>query len=302
MSVLVVGSIALDTIKTPFGEAKEVLGGAAVYSSVAASLFTDVRLVGVVGSDFPEEHIELLRRRSIDLIGLQKKGGETFRWSGEYSYNLNEAQTLDTRLNVFEDFNPEIPQVYRDSELVFLANIDPGLQLQVLEQVKSPKVVACDTMNFWINGKREVLLELFKHVDIIILNDAETRQLANEPNLVKAANILRGFGPRYIIIKKGEHGVLMFTRFSAFSAPAYPLEYIFDPTGAGDTFAGGFMGYLDTCDGLEEANLRKAIVFGSVLASFTVEEFGLKRLSRVHIGEVRDRFKEFKKMSHFEEI
>lgn len=302
MSVLVVGSVALDTVKTPFGEAEEVLGGAAVYSSVAASLFTNVRMVGVVGSDFPEEHIELLSRRSIDLIGLQKKEGETFRWLGEYNYNLNEAQTLDTRLNVFEDFRPEIPEVYRDSELVFLANIDPELQLQVLEQVQSPKVVACDTMNFWIDGKREALLELLKRVDIIILNDAETRQLANEPNLVKAANILRSLGPRYIIIKKGEHGVLMFTGSSAFSAPAYPLEYIFDPTGAGDTFAGGFMGYLDACDGLEESNLRKAIVFGSVLASFAVEKFSLKRLARVHIGEAKDRFREFKRMSHFEEI
>ncbi len=302
MSVLVVGSVALDTIETPFGEAEEVLGGAAIYSSVAASLFTQVRLVGVVGSDFPQEHIDLLLRRKIDLAGLKRREGKTFRWSGKYGYNLNEAETLETQLNVFEDFRPEIPEGYRDSELVFLANIDPELQLQVLEQVSAPKVVTCDTMNFWINGKREALLELLKHVDIIILNDAETRQLANEPNLVKAANILRGFGPRYVIIKKGEHGVVMFTSSSVFSVPAYPLEYIFDPTGAGDTFAGGFMGYLDTCGELEEANLRKAIVFGNALASFVVEEFSLRRLARVHLGEARDRFREFKRMSHFEEM
>ncbi|MEW5768028.1 MAG: PfkB family carbohydrate kinase [bacterium] len=302
MSVLVVGSVALDTVKTPFGEAGEVLGGAAVYFSMAASLFTNVNLVGVVGTDFPKEHVELLSRRSIDLTGLQKREGQTFRWSGEYTYNLNEAKTLDTKLNVFEDFRPDIPEVYRNSESVFLANIDPELQLQVLEQVRSPRVVACDTMNFWISGKRGALLKLLKRIDIIILNDAEIRQLTNEPNLVKAANILRSFGPRYVIIKKGEHGVLMFTGSSFFSAPAYPLEYIFDPTGAGDTFAGGFMGYLDTCEGLAEANLRKAIVYGSVLASFNVEEFSLRRLSRVHIGEVKDRFREFERMSRFEGV
>ena len=302
MSLLTVGSVALDTVKTPFGEVEEVLGGAAVYSSVAASLFTDVRLVGVVGSDFPKEHIELLSARSIDLAGLKIQEGKTFRWKGEYEYDLNEAKTLDTKLNVFEDFRPDIPEAYRDSELVFLANIDPELQLQVLEQVKSPKIVACDTMNFWIETKREALLKLLKYVDIVILNDAETRQLTNEPNLVKAANILRSYGPRYTIIKKGEHGVLMFTGSSCFSAPAYPLEYIFDPTGAGDTFAGGFMGYLDTCDGLAEASLRQAIIYGSVLASFNVEEFSLRRLSRVHLGEAKDRFREFKRLSHFEEV
>lgn len=302
MSVLVVGSVALDTVKTPFGEADNVLGGAAVYFSMAASLFTDVKLVGVVGTDFPEEHVELLSRRSIDLAGLQKREGKTFRWSGEYSYNLNEAKTLETKLNVFEDFRPDIPEAYRNSDMVFLANIDPELQLQVLEQVRTPRVVACDTMNFWINGKHDALLKLLKHVDIIILNDAETRQLTNEPNLVKAANIMRSFGPRYVIIKKGEHGVLMFTGSSFFSAPAYPLEYIFDPTGAGDTFAGGFMGYLDTCGGLEESSLRKAVVYGSVLASFNVEEFSLRRLARVHIGEVKDRFREFERMSHFEGV
>lgn len=302
MSLLTVGSVALDTVKTPFGEVEEVLGGAAVYFSVAASLFTEVRLVSVVGSDFPKEHIKLLSQRSIDLAGLKIQEGKTFRWKGEYDYNLNEAKTLDTKLNVLESFKPDIPENYRDSELVFLANIDPELQLQVLEQVRSPRVIACDTMNFWIETKREAIFELFKYVDIIILNEAETRQLTNESNLVKAANFLRSYGPKHIIIKKGEHGVLMFSESSCFSAPAYPLEYIFDPTGAGDAFAGGFMGYLSICNGLEEVNLRRAIIYGGVLASFCVEEFSLRRLVKVHLNEAKNRFREFKRLSHFEEV
>lgn len=302
MSILVVGSVAFDSIKTPFGEVDEILGGSACYFSTSASFFTDVNLVAVVGDDFPREHIDFLESRNIDLAGLQKSPGKTFRWKGRYEYDLNEAHTLETHLNVFESFKPEIPENYRDAEYVFLANIDPELQLEVLQQVNNPKLVACDTMNFWIEGKKQELIKTLAKVDILVINEAEVRQLADEPNLIKAAAIVRGFGPRTLVVKRGEYGVLMFGDSSVFAAPAYPLEEVFDPTGAGDTFAGGFVGYLAATRNLEEQNLRKAIVFGSVMASFTVEKFSLDRLREIDYTEISDRYRKIKLLTDFADI
>ncbi|MBE9487085.1 MAG: sugar kinase [Desulfuromonadales bacterium] len=302
MSILVVGSVAFDSIKTPFGEVDEVLGGSACYFSTSASFFTDVSLVAVVGEDFPEEHVDFLQSRNIDLAGLQRSSGETFRWKGRYDYDLNEAHTLETHLNVFESFQPELPENYRDAEYVFLANIDPELQLEVLQQVKNPQLVACDTMNFWIEGKKEALIKTLARVDILAINEAEVRQLADEPNLVKAAQIVRDFGPKTLVVKRGEYGVLMFGEGSIFSAPAYPLEEVFDPTGAGDTFAGGFIGYLAATRNFDEHNLRKAIVFGTVMASFTVEKFSLDRLKEIDYPEIEARFRRIKLLTDFADI
>jgi len=302
LSILVVGSIALDSVETPFGVAEEALGGAAVYFSYAASFFNRVRLVGVIGDDFPEEHIRLLEGRDIDLAGLERSDGSTFRWKGRYDFNLNEAHTLDTQLNVFESFAPKIPAAFADSDFVFLANIQPELQLQVAEQVSSPRVIACDTMNFWIEGAYDALRETLKKVDILVINDAETRELAREPNLVKAARQILEWGPQTLVVKRGEYGVLMFHGNSVFSAPAYPLEDVFDPTGAGDTFAGGFMGYLSTQEDIGEAAIRQAIVFGSTLASFNVEDFSLNRMKSLTMEEILARFNEFRQLSHVEEI
>ncbi len=302
MSILVVGSVAFDSVETPFGKVDEVLGGSATYFSTSASFFTGVDLVAVVGEDFPAEHVDFLKSRDINLAGLQRAAGATFRWKGRYEYDLNEAHTLDTRLNVFESFQPELPAGFEEAEYVFLANIDPELQLDVLQQVKSPKLVACDTMNFWIEGKREALVKTLAHVDLLIINDAETRQLAGEPNLVKAARIIQQMGPQTLVVKRGEYGVIMFRGESIFAAPAYPLESVFDPTGAGDTFAGGFMGYLTASDDLSDANLRQAIIFGSVMASFTVEKFSLDRLKILQYQEIRERFRLFKQLTHFEDL
>lgn len=302
MSILVVGSVAFDSIKTPFGEADDILGGSACYFSTSASFFTDVNLVAVIGDDFPQEHIDFLESRNIDLAGLQKTEGKTFRWKGRYDYDLNEAHTLETHLNVFESFKPVLPESYRDAEYVFLANIDPELQLEVLKQVENPKLVACDTMNFWIDGKKQELIKTLAKVDILLINEAEVRQLANEPNLIKAAAIVRGFGPKTLVVKRGEYGVLMFGEGSVFSAPAYPLEEVFDPTGAGDTFAGGFIGYLAATRNLDEHNLRKATVFGSVMASFTVEKFSLDRLKEIDYSEISDRYRKIKLLTDFADI
>ena len=302
MSILVVGSIALDTVETPFGQAGEALGGAAVYFSYAASFFNRVRLVGVIGEDFPEEHLELLAGRDIDLSGVERGHGNTFRWKGRYDYDLNEAHTLDTQLNVFESFEPNIPESFRDSDFVFLANIQPGLQLSVARQATSPRIIACDTMNFWIENAYDQLRETLKEVDILVINDAETRELAREPSLVKAARQILEWGPRTLVVKRGEYGVLMFHGSSVFSAPAYPLEDVFDPTGAGDTFAGGFMGYLSTVEEIDEAAIRQAIIFGSTLASFNVEDFSLNRMKSLGMQDILDRFAEFKLLSHFEAV
>ena len=299
MGILVVGSVAFDSIETPFGQVEDALGGSATYFSTSASFFTDVSLVAVVGEDFPEEHRNMLAERNIDLTGLQTAPGETFRWKGRYGFDLNEAHTLDTQLNVFEDFSPQLPENYRDAEYVFLANIDPELQLDVLKQVRNPMLVACDTMNFWIEGKREQLVKTLAHVDVLIINEGEVRQLADEPNLQKAARIILDMGPKTLVIKRGEYGVIMYTAHSVFSAPAVPLEEVFDPTGAGDTFAGGFFGYLASTRNLSDANMRQAVVFGSVMASFTVESFSLDRLKALDYSEIKNRYTEVKLLTDF---
>jgi sugar/nucleoside kinase (ribokinase family) len=302
VSLLVVGSIAFDSVKTPFGAADEVLGGSATYFSTAASYFTSVQLVAVVGDDFPDKHVNFLKSRKIDVSGLQKSEGQTFRWKGEYGFDLNEARTLDTQLNVFETFKPKIPDAYRSSEVVFLANIDPVLQREVLHQIDNPKLVACDTMNFWIGGKRDELIKTLAEVDILLINEAEARELAGEPNLVKAARAIQAMGPRTLIVKRGEYGSVMFNSGGVFSAPAYPLEAVFDPTGAGDSFAGGFMGYLDNVRNFDEASLRQAIIFGSVMASFNVEDFSLNRMKSLDYKEIEGRYREFRKITSFEDI
>lgn len=300
--LLVVGSVALDTVRTPFGEASEVLGGSATYFATAASYFTSVDLIAVVGEDFPEQHLAFLKSRNIDLAGLERRTGETFRWKGEYTYQLNEAHTLDTRLNVFETFRPKIPEQYRSPSMLFLGNIDPELQLDVLGQVKRPSLVACDTMNFWINGKREALWRVLEHVDVLVINDGEARALGGDPNLVQVARNILARGPKHLVIKRGEYGVLMFNQKQAFGAPAFPLEQVKDPTGAGDTFAGGFMGYLSATGNFSEASIRQAIIFGSVMASFTVEAFSLDRLHVLDYKEIEARFREFKRLTHFEDL
>jgi len=302
MGILVVGSVAFDSVETPFGVVEDVLGGSATYFSTSASYFTDVSLVAVVGRDFPEEHADFLKSRNIDLRGLSRNPGDTFRWKGRYGYDLNEAQTLETKLNVFESFKPSIPSEYADAEYLFLANIDPDLQMEVLSQVKNPRIIASDTMNFWISSKPESLRKVIGMVDILIINDAEARQLSQEPNLVKSARKILALGVKTLIIKRGEYGVLMFTGTSIFAAPAYPLEKVFDPTGAGDTFAGGFMGYLANTGNLSEAGIRQAIIFGSVMASFTVEDFSLNRLKSLDYREIEERYRGFKAMTHFEGI
>lgn len=302
MEILVVGSVAFDSVQTPFGRADEALGGSATYFSTSASYFTGVRLVAVVGEDFPNDHIESLKGRGIDMEGLTKAPGKTFRWKGRYDYDLNQAHTLETHLNVFSSFDPQLPEAYKDTPYVFLANIDPELQLKVLDQVRKPKFVACDTMNFWIEGKPDALRKLFKRVDLLIINEGEARQFADEPSLVKAARKIQKDGPKTLIIKRGEYGSIMFNGNSFFSAPAYPLEDIFDPTGAGDTFAGGVMGYLSNSDDTSEANIRKAIIFGSVMASFNVEAFSLERLNTLTLEEIRSRYLEFKRLTLFDDL
>ena len=300
--LLVVGSVALDTVKTPFGEKSEVLGGSATYFSTSASYFTEVDLIAVVGKDFPEEHVEFLKGRGINLAGLERSEGETFRWKGEYTHQLNEAKTLDTRLNVLETFRPKIPDAYRHPSMLFLGNIDPEIQLDVVKQVTRPSLIACDTMNFWINGKQDALWRVLEHIDVLVINDGEARALGNDPNLVKVARDILRRGPKYLIVKRGEYGVLMFSEKGVFGAPAFPLEQVLDPTGAGDTFAGGFMGYLAATGDLSEDAFRQAIIFGSVMASFTVEAFSLDRLRILDYKEIEERFGEFKRLTHFEHL
>jgi sugar/nucleoside kinase (ribokinase family) len=302
MSLLVVGSVALDSLETPFGRREDVLGGSASYFSACASFFGPTRLVAVVGEDFPEEHVRFLAGRGVDLAGLARRPGRTFRWKGRYEFDLNTAHTLDTQLNVFAEFRPELPSHYCDSEYVFLGNIDPDLQRAVLDQVRAPRFVACDTMNFWISSKRESLLRTLRRVDMLFVNDAEARQLADEHNVVKAARRILSYGPRAVVVKRGEHGALFFSGEEVFAASAYPLAAVFDPTGAGDSFAGGFMGYLAHGRSEDQATLRRAIVLGSVLASFTVEQFSLDRLRTLTAAEIRARFADAKQLAHFEDL
>ena len=303
MSLLVVGSLGIDTIETPFGKVENVLGGSATYISTAASYFAaPVRLVGVVGGDFTEKYIDFLESRDIDLEGLQIiKEGKTFRWGGRYHYDLNMRDTLFTELNVFERFDPVIPQAYRKTKYVCLGNIDPVLQRRVLEQIERPKLVIGDTMNFWITGKKDELRRTMKFMDVFVINETEARQLTEEPNLIKAAKRIIQMGPKIIIIKKGEHGALMLTENTIFSAPAYPLENIYDPTGAGDTFAGGFIGYLAKMDDVSDDTLKRAVIYGCTMASFCVERFSLERFHDLSYLEIQDRFREFKELSKFEE-
>lgn len=302
MGLLVVGSMALDSVKTPFGEVDDALGGSATYFSTSASYFTDVSLVAVVGEDFPDKHVNFLKLRGIDISGLEHRPGKTFRWKGAYGYELNEARTLDTQLNVFETFKPSLSDEHKKAEVVFLANIDPDLQREVVAQVSAPKLIAADTMNFWISGKKDALIKTLALVNILIINDAEARQLTGEPNLVKAARAIMAMGPYTVVIKRGEYGVVMFTQSGVFAAPAYPLEDVFDPTGAGDTFAGGFMGYLANSMDFSEAAMRRAVVMGSVMASFNVEAFSLDRIRSLDYKEIEGRYREFKTLSHFGEL
>ncbi len=299
MNLLVVGSVALDSVETPYGMVDNALGGSAVYFSVSASYFTDVGVVAVIGLDFPDDHLNFLKSKRIDLRGLKRESGLTFHWKGRYSGDLNEAETIDTQLNVFEDFRPYIPEEYRESSFVFLANIDPELQLNVLEQVKRPKLTICDTMNFWIEGKLEQLKEIIKRVDILIINEGEVRQLSRETNLIKAYQKISSYGPKILVVKQGSYGALLFTPSSVFSAPAYPLEELSDPTGAGDCFAGGFVGYLAKSQDTTEDKLRKAVIYGSVMASFNVEDFSLGRLKTLTIDEIEKRFESFRKLTQF---
>nr|MBC7244163.1 sugar kinase [Chloroflexota bacterium] len=305
MSILVVGSVALDSIQTPFGKVKDTLGGSATYFSAAAQLYAQVNLVAVVGTDFPKEHIDFLRQRGVNLDGLQVVEGKTFRWSGRYSYDMNTVETLDTQLNVFATFHPDLPEAYRNSEYVFLANIDPVLQLEVLSQIRSPKLTVLDTMNYWINYRKDVLSQAISVADIVLMNEAEARQYANTFSLVRAARKILSLGPKALVIKKGEYGATLFAngdepRKSFFFAPAYPLEKIQDPTGAGDSFAGGFIGYLAQQGCIRQEDIKRAIIHGSVVASFTVEDFGVGRLRTLTMDEIQARYREFKDFTNFE--
>jgi sugar/nucleoside kinase (ribokinase family) len=303
MSLLVVGSVALDSVETPFGHRQEVLGGSATYFSTSAAFFGPVRLVAVVGEDFPPEHVRFLESRGVDLSGLARRPGRTFRWKGRYEYDLNTAHTLETHLNVFADFRPEIPDPWRDSRWVFLGNIDPDLQRAVLDQVRRPHLVAMDTMNFWITSRREALERTLQRVDLLFVNDAEARQLAGESNVVRAAHAILRMGPKALVVKRGEHGALLFfSGHEVFAASAYPLASVFDPTGAGDSFAGGFMGYLSYAGRDDAGTMRRAIVVGSVLASFAVEKFSLERLGTLTAAEIRARYAEFRQLTHFDEL
>lgn len=303
MSIVVTGSVAFDSITTPFGSVEKALGGAATYFSVAASHFAPVRLVAIVGEDFDEDQMRIFEGRAIDLSGLERvEGGRTFHWTGEYGYDLNVAHTKDTQLNVFADFSPRLPDSFRQSDFVFLANIDPGLQLDVLSQVESPTLVALDTMNYWIESARDALLEVVSKVDLVVINEGEVRQLTEEVNLIRGARKILAMGPTWVVIKQGEYGSLMVTADQIFAAPAYPLEDVFDPTGAGDSFAGGMIGYLASSGKVSDERMRQAIVMGSVVASFTVEKFSLDRLAEVTREELNDRYRKIRQLTHFDDV
>ncbi|MFL5423488.1 MAG: PfkB family carbohydrate kinase [Myxococcales bacterium] len=300
--LLVVGSVALDSVETPFGAREEVLGGSATYFSAAASLLAPVAVVGVVGEDFPLAQLEFLRARGVSLDGLERVSGKTFRWKGRYGFDLNTAQTLDTQLNVFADFNPRLGERERKADRLFLGNIDPDLQMRVLEQVERPKLVCADTMNFWIERKREALLRLLPRIDVLLVNDAEARELAGEANIVKAASAIERMGVRAVCIKRGEYGALLVSGKEVFYAPAFPLSAVVDPTGAGDSFAGGFLALLDRLGREDLRSLRQAVVMGCTIASFTVEAFSLDRLRDLSLADVRLRFQRFRELTEFENL
>lgn len=299
MSVLVVGSAALDSVKTPYGEVTDALGGSAIYFAAAASYFTPVRMVAVVGEDFPMDQLEFLRHRGVDTGGLEVAAGKTFRWSGIYHQDMNQRDTILTELNVFQNFSPKLPESYKDTSYVFLANIHPALQMEVLNQVSNPRLVMLDTMNLWIDTALSDLKKVMQRTDIIVLNDQETRQLTGETNLIKASRAVAQMGPKAVIVKKGEHGAFIVSRDKFFAVPAYPLETLFDPTGAGDSFAGGLTGYLAMCGNHSFANIRRGIAYGSVVASFAVEQFSVERLRTLTLDEIEARLKQFSRMTRF---
>ncbi len=300
MSLVVVGSVALDTVTTPAGKVEDALGGSALYFAAAASLLGPVSVVAVVGEDFPEEEIEFLKERGVDFRGLEKRPGKTFRWGGVYSEDLNQRETLFTHLNVFEDFSPSLPDAYRDAPFLFLANIHPRLQSQVLDQMRRLRFVAMDTMNFWIEGTPDELAAVLKRVQMLVINDSEARQLSGESQLLKAVRVTREKGPQTVVVKKGEHGALLAYGDSLFWAPAYPVENVVDPTGAGDTFAGGMMGYLARAGEVTEATLRRAVMYGTALASFCVEDFSMRRLKTLTLEEVAERLRALQEMTRFD--
>jgi len=297
--VLIVGSVGLDAVSTPHGSVERVLGGAASYSSVAASFFAPVSMIGVVGRDFPRENVELFESRGIDLSGLEVKDGETFFWAGEYGEDPNQAITHATELNVFADFRPVLQEAHRAIPYVFLANIDPVLQLEVLEQAESPAFTACDTMNFWIASKKDELLEVLKRVSLVLMNDAEARMLTGRKLLIDAADEILALGPRYVAVKKGEHGALLFGEENHFSAPSFPIRQIVDPTGAGDSFAGGLIGYLARTGEVSGPGMRRAVVYGSTVASFNVEDFSLRRLASISLEDIERRYRTFEEIARF---
>lgn len=298
--MLVVGSVALDTVETPFGRAEEVVGGSAVYFSAAASLLGRVQVVGVVGGDYPREELDFLTRRGVDLEGLHVEDGASFRWGGRYDYDLNARETLFTELGVFADFRARIPDGFREAEWVFLGNIDPALQHDVLDQIRAPRLVACDTMNYWIERERDALVELLGRIDVLMVNDAEVRELADDHNLSRAARWVLERGPDWVVVKKGEHGAILFGRHGCFFSPGYPLEEVFDPTGAGDAFAGGVVGSVARAGRVTEEVLRRAVVFGCAAGSFACEEFGPERFRRLSDGDLADRVRSFREMTRFD--
>lgn len=299
MSVLVVGTVAFDSIETPFGSAERILGGSAAYFALGASFFTPVRLVGVIGQDFPEEHLELFLQRGIDLEGLQREKGDTFHWRGRYHEDVNVRDTLELHLNVLSTFVPQLPDRYRDAEYVFLGNIDPAMQLEVLNQIRQTKLVVCDTMDHWIRESVADLKKVLKRIEMLVINDSEARLLSGYNNIVRAARAILKMGPKIVLIKRGEYGVLQFSDSSIFATPAYPLEEVFDPTGAGDSFAGGFLGHMARSGDTSQQGLRRAIVYGSVVASFTVEDFGVKRLTAASLDEIEERYQRFVQLTDF---
>lgn len=299
MSILVVGTVAFDSIETPRGSAERVLGGSAAYFALAASYFSPVRIVGVIGQDFPDEYLSIFSQRGVDLQGLTRERGDTFYWRGRYHEDLNVRDTVELHLNVLSGFVPKLPESYRDTEYVFLGNIDPNMQMEVLSQLRQLRLVACDTMDFWIQGSSKELKKVLARIEMLIINDSEAKLLSGEHNIVRAARSIMKMGPKVVLIKRGEYGVLQFSDSSIFATPAYPLEEVFDPTGAGDSFAGGFLGHLARTGDKSRHGLRRSIVYGSVVASFTVEDFGVKRLIGLSLKEIEERYQRFFDLTNF---
>jgi len=299
MSVLVVGTVAFDSIETPSGSAERILGGSASYFALGASFFAPVRVVGVIGQDFPQDYLDLFTERNIDIAGIKREAGDTFHWRGRYHEDINQRDTIELHLNVLAGYEPQLPENYRDAEYVFLGNIDPLMQIEVLNQIRRLKLVVCDTMDHWIRESEENLKKVLKRIEMLVINDSEARLLSGYDNIVKAARAILRMGPKMVLIKRGEYGVLQFSDSSVFATPAYPLEEVFDPTGAGDSFAGGLMGHLARTGDMSEGGLRRAIVYGSVVASFTVEDFGVKRLTDVSLPHIEERYQRFVQLTDF---